>query len=67
MCGEKLHFKSSVEEHIGSPPHVRGKGIIVFKYARRLGSPPQVRGKVLGVDSVFNGVGITPACAGKSC
>ena len=30
------------------------------------GSPPHVRGKVNSFSAVLNGVGITPACAGKS-
>ena len=34
--------------------------------SRRKGSPPHARGKVGAVEDVSGGMGITPACAGKS-
>ena len=38
-----------------------------FSGAVHRGSPPRVRGKVTELSIITMGVGITPACAGKSC
>ena len=47
-------------------PRVCGEKTVIHKNDRiAQGSPPRVRGKVLGTGKGCDGVGITPACAGK--
>ena len=108
VCGEKHAVPVSLMWSAGSPPRVRGKGLLeVFvpeplritpAYAGKSaaqsldrlcagdhprvcgekfnffakenppqGSPPRVRGKVGQLENHQMVVGITPACAGKSC
>ena len=107
MCGEKTGCPGSLGSRIGSPPHVRRKGLPGpvmritggitpacagksflrsssqsrsgdhprvcgekvykdIKHVAAVGSPPRMRGKGLGASKGCDGVGITPACAGKS-
>ena len=52
----------------GPPDHPRmcgEKGCCKFSSRNHSGSPPRMRGKVLGTGKGCDGVGITPACAGK--
>ena len=43
------------------------KSLVVLPTSITLGSPPLARGKGIVVVPLVYGIGITPACAGKSC
>ena len=66
-CAGKSHFATNF--HLNKRDHPRMCGEKWDKLPREIkqkGSPPHVRGKVLGASKGCDGVGITPACAGKS-
>ena len=49
-------------------PRVCGEKLYYFpRFHYHIGSPPRVRGKVVACGVIIFAVGITPACAGKSC
>ena len=61
--GSSKYISAKTEDH----PRVCGeKGWVQIARSRRMGSPPRVRGKAEDTGSIMLGVGITPACAGKS-
>ena len=67
-CAGKRDLRSRFCPAGGDHPRVCGeKPERFFFIPKQLGSPPRVRGKVLHVVTLFDGAGITPACAGKSC
>ena len=45
MCGEKLKFGTNVTKNPGSPPRVRGKGIVHVFVPEKLGITPAYAGK----------------------
>ena len=47
MCGEKLKFGTNVTKNPGSPPRVRGKGIVHVFVPEKLGITPAYAGKSL--------------------
>ena len=67
-CAGKRRLASPGKKSHGDHPRVCGeKSRHTLSWDILLGSPPRVRGKVLHVVTLFDGAGITPACAGKSC
>ena len=67
MCGEKCVLVLVCSFQIGSPPHVRGKGVVPRIQTRLIGITPACAGKRLCfMLGTFLSVRITPACAGKS-
>ena len=45
MCGEKFTYRRSVDVHLGSPPHVRGKERGRLRGAGQTGITPACAGK----------------------
>ena len=45
VCGEKLKFGTNVTKNPGSPPRVRGKGIVHVFVPEKLGITPAYAGK----------------------
>ena len=45
MCGEKKVMRSGKDKHMGSPPHVRGKGFLYFAHEMFEGITPACAGK----------------------
>ena len=65
-CAGKSLARSCLPGCLRDHPRVCGEKLFQSPLLRLpLGSPPRVRGKVLGAGEGRDGVGITPACAGK--
>ena len=45
VCGEKFDYDYIIIQHLGSPPRVRGKGLISGVTSRRVGITPACAGK----------------------
>ena len=67
-CAGKSAAKQTSTVRCGDHPRVCGeKTSCLCRRLWRAGSPPRVRGKVLQLICTIDDLGITPACAGKSC
>ena len=51
MCGEKISAATDSVPWSGSPPHVRGKGIVLRGYKFESGITPACAGKRSGIDN----------------
>ena len=66
MCGEKLRPYCLRQLVPGSPPHVRGKGVVPEVQRTLCGITPACAGKRVPKSAFICAItGITPACAGK--
>ena len=66
-CAGKSSEWNGLPETVRDHPRMCGEKLVkTLESQRAAGSPPHVRGKVQGVETDGNGMGITPACAGKS-
>ena len=66
-CAGKRRRTISRQHESEDHPRVCGEKLRIFAYPDIvMGSPPRVRGKVVLRVALCIGVGITPACAGKS-
>ena len=67
-CAGKTSFCVPFDAIIQDHPRVCGENLAPFLSSRFLpGSPPRVRGKRKNISFISTCVGITPACAGKTC
>ena len=67
-CAGKSAAKQTSTVRCGDHPRVCGeKTSCLCRRLWRAGSPPRVLGKVLQLICTIDDLGITPACAGKSC
>ena len=67
-CAGKRMGASEITMLTWDHPRVCGEKRLTFTPLRtRWGSPPRVRGKATDIYTIANALGITPACAGKSC
>ena len=67
VCGEKLKFGTNVTKNPGSPPRVRGKGIVHVFVPEKLGITPAYAGKREGPKNAQSKVGDHPRVCGEKC
>ena len=65
MCGEKLKFGTNVTKNPGSPPRVRGKGIVHVFVPEKLGITPAYAGKRYPRPFLCNGSWDHPRVCGE--